>query len=253
MAEHGPKYKRGAHGNRGEAKAIVLAEILKGITVKSEIRSVVRRRLFLKNGRDVSYHLQDLARIGIITEKGNCVSLKIEEKERERKDAKKTDRVGKVVEMCKILASNKETGEAILPAIMFLTDWSADFITDRMLHLLGSNEAESLVKVAYDSAVKNINELKKEGLDVLKYTGYLGTPEAIDRNVRTILYAMEQNTLIDWYIGEGITDPPFEFHADFMKTNLKGIRKGAYGIYYFDEASGEKHYRRKDSFARLLV
>lgn len=234
------KYKHGGHGKQLENKAIVLAEIVRGSTNKSEIRSKVRKKLSLKNGRDVSYHIRDLARRGIITEKGNNVSLKIKAEKDGRKKGKKAGAVEKAIEICKILAKNRETGEAILPGIYFLTELSADFIADRLVDVFPASASVSLMDTMYRSAKENISKFKEEGLDVLNFTKYLYPEDALERNVRTIIHVLERNLLIDKYISQGVKDPPFEVHGNFTKTDRSYIRNGAFGIPYFEPARSER-------------
>ena len=216
-------FKQGQHLGQGEIKAMILWQILKGHRNESDLKADIRKEASLKNNRDVIYHLFDkrygLQQEGLIKRRTNGIELTV-------KDS------NSLVNLCLMLFSNHEIALQLLPSFETMRDMAFTFIQnkDQFIYEI-QGEAHKFLHENYSADVKRFND---QGEDPVKIFTVCQTKDEFKDNIELILHVIESNLVLDGYLKEGITDPPYVVHGEFYATGLRGMKKTrGYEMGYF--------------------
>ena len=211
------RYDRGAHGRRGEMKGAILAEIIKGDYSVETLRTTIKRKESLRNGKDVSYHLMrgntSLKGLGLIKIKNGKILLNVKD-------------TSSLIVLMSTLLSNDAVYWELLPHLIMLNDLSRLFVHDKwhFQNMLRWMKGPELFLDHLTYLRNHLSSLSSGGLDMAAITRIYFRSENVVSFVPPIVYVMGENLQLDEDVRNGVRDPEFRIVGSLDFVSLRSIR-----------------------------
>ena len=210
------RYDRGAHGRRGEMKGAILAEIIKGDYSVETLRTTIKRKESLRNGKDVSYHLMrgntSLKGLGLIKIKNGKILLNVKD-------------TSSLIVLMSTLLSNDAVYWELLPHLIMLHNLSRLFTHDKwhfQNQLKWMRDPDSYLDYLTNlrSELSSMLSLGWDREEIAMFYFQTGNDVSC---VPPMVYVIGENLQLDEDIRNGIRDPEFRILGSVDYFSLRDI------------------------------